>query len=472
MAINNLLKNLTPSQKRVSVVFLAIFGALLWFIFISNINTSANSSNSSPVFEGQASLLDCTGTNQNSPLCEERQEALEKIKILQELKSKLNLFNAKVWAVNKFQSILDLEKQGDKLYKEEFFGKSKKVFMEAILFSEDLLREAKDTINKYNSNGFSQLNKNDWRGAEDLFRKALLIDPADSIALKGLSRSLTLEEVLKLITEAKLLIKTDALDEAKSFILKAFNLDKENFEAQDAKNEIDQLIRNRDLRLAVEGGYNSLNKKDFLSASKFFNQALIIDKNSIPAITGLKEVKEERKREKIRQEGLLATEAFNVEDFERSILHHKNVLAIESNISFAVVGLRKANDYLFLEKQIDRYLGRPARVSSSAVYEEAKEVLKLSESYLLGERLLEKKVALTNLLDKYSQLKSLIINSNNRTYITIKNGKDLGLLSSKEVRLLPGTYTLIGKRKGYATVRKVIKLMEASSVSINCNDKI
>ena len=118
------------------------------------------------------------------------------------------------------------------------------------------------------------------------------------------------------------------------------------------------------------------------------------------------------------------------------------------------------------------FIEQPERVSSSAVYEEAKEVLKLSESYLLGERLIEKKVALTNLLDKYSQLKSLIINSNNRTYITIKNGKDLGLLSTKEVRLFPGTYTLIGKRKGYATVRKVIKLMEASSVSINCNDKI
>jgi len=54
----------------------------------------------------------------------------------------------------------------------------------------------------------------------------------------------------------------------------------------------------------------------------------------------------------------------------------------------------------------------------------------------------------------------------------MKNGKDLGSFSSKEVRLFPGTYTFMGKRKGYVTIRKTINLIESSVVSLVCGEKI
>jgi len=466
------LANLSQSQKIWTVIVSSTLLAFLWFAFVSNIQTSLNNQTSSLPIVDQLSSLDCIENDLKIPLCKDRDLALENMKLLQELKVELIDNNTELWALDEFNDLQKLVAEGDALFSEEFFAKSNNIYLEAILASQGLIEAANISIKDSIQNGYKQLLLNEWQEAEYSFRSALLIDPNHILANKGLSRSLVLEQILIYLDEARLRIKINSLDEAKEVILKAFNLDDENIQVQDAKLKVNQLIRERDLEIAIRRGYNLLKKEKFKEAAINFNQALSIDQTSEPAKIGLIEVAEGIKRAKIRQERALAQESFNLEDFSKSATHYKNILGIDKSISFAVLGLREANNFIALEKNINRYLNNPERLSSSAVYNEAQRLITFSSSYELRERLLAMKNSLIALLNEYSQLIKLTISSDNKTNISIVNGSNLGSFTSREMKLFPGTYTLIGKRKGYITVREVINLTETSSLRLACNKKI
>ena len=444
--------------------------SLLWFSLVSKATKVPNSSTESAEYE--LTVLDCSGENSKSPICIEREESLLQLKILNELKNELLSFNIQEWSQQKFQSILDLEAEGGDLFQKEFFGKSGKIYAEASMASKQLIEEAKRTLEDLIGNGYEKLKNNLWKEAEESFRKAIVIEPSNNKALTGLSRALVLEEVLELLKEIKLLIRANFLDEANSILDKAINLDRENPELLKIRIETNVLVRSRDLKNFIRIGYESLERRDFIKASVSFTEALRLDRASVEALSGVSAVKEGKKKKKIQEERARADNLFELEDFQKSAVHFKNILELEKNIGFAVVGLEKVNRYISLENKINRYLEKPERLSSSAVFKEAKSVLKIVETYELGERLSSKKKIFSGLLDKYSEPIKLILYSDNKTYISMKNGKDLGSFSSKEVRLFPGTYTFMGKRKGYVTIRRTINLIESSVVSLVCGEKI
>ena len=67
---------------------------------------------------------------------------------------------------------------------------------------------------------------------------------------------------------------------------------------------------------------------------------------------------------------------------------------------------------------------------------------------------------------------TLTIFSDSKTEVSIQRSSNLGKFSTLQVKLTPGNYQLIGKRKGYVTVRKKIELTEDSKAEIFCKEKI
>ena len=104
-----------------------------------------------------------------------------------------------------------------------------------------------------------------------------------------------------------------------------------------------------------------------------------------------------------------------------------------------MTGLDKVKTYIMLESQLDRYLQSPKRVSSKAVFEEAKELYLLLSQYTLGKRLTSKYNDLQGLLNQYSIPLSIQLTSDNRTQISIKNGKDLGKFFEKDIEMFAGS---------------------------------
>ncbi|MDA0900374.1 MAG: hypothetical protein O3B35_05025, partial [Proteobacteria bacterium] len=106
------------------------------------------------------------------------------------------------------------------------------------------------------------------------------------------------------------------------------------------------------------------------------------------------------------------------------------------------------------------------------VYEEARNVLTSSNSLRLQERLLSKKEQLEFLLNTFSKEINITLISDNKTQVSILNIGKIGTFDSKEIKLNPGKYTFIGKRKGFVTIREVHEISSATSLRIQCTERL
>ena len=75
-------------------------------------------------------------------------------------------------------------------------------------------------------------------------------------------------------------------------------------------------------------------------------------------------------------------------------------------------------------------------------------------------------------MSEYSKVINIILLSDNKTQVSILNVGNLGAFSKKEIKLTPGKYTFLGKRKGFVTIRKIIEFTASTSVRIQCIEKL
>ena len=300
----------------------------------------------------------------------------------------------------------------------------------------------------------------------------MTIIPNDRNALIGVERASVFKEVVKFQKEAELFIKVGDFNDALQSVNKASQLDSINQKTKNLRMSLDKLILERNLSEAIDEGYFYLEKEDYKNARSSFERAIKIDNLSQSALTGIDLVVEGEKRVKINADRLMAEKYFLEEKFSKSVSYYSSILKIDSTLAFANDGLSRANQYINLEKKIDRYLNRPDRVASKAVFIEANKLLAQLRGLEFGERLAKKRQDLIVILDDYSSLVTLRISSDNRTQISIQNGENLGVFFDKELKIYPGKYTLVGKRKNYVTVRKVLEIKDTTSIYLSCLEKI
>ena len=76
------------------------------------------------------------------------------------------------------------------------------------------------------------------------------------------------------------------------------------------------------------------------------------------------------------------------------------------------------------------------------------------------------------MLTKFSEEINITIISDNKTQVTVQNVGSIGVFNQKEIKLNPGKYTFVGKRKGFVTIRRVIDLNQSTTIKIQCIEKL
>ena len=472
MEILKFIEKLSNNQKILVIGFIAALFLIAWFSFISKVETKINNAseanNEQVIFD--ASL--CLDKNSALEICQLRVEAIEAINAYTQIKKEALKTNPEIWALDDLTALEEMEKEADKYFRQALFLESINNFNLGIEASSDIIKKASIFLAQNLDGGFQSLLAKNSLDAESFFKKALVIDPVNLEAINGLNRALVLDKVLNNLREAELLISVDSLDEAKSLIDEAYELDNQYSEIDEIKLNIIDLINIRDFNVLLSSGYKNLKLLKFTDARTNFNQALKITKSSKLAIDGIILANEGIKKNKIEQEKLLASKALELEDFSIALIHFQNILELEPNIQFAVYGLQEVKMFDEFESNLDRYLNNPSRLSSPNVYSEAARVLDNSQSLNLRKRLSSKKEKLDFLLAKYSEEINITIISDNKTQVTIQNVSLIGAFNTKEIRLTPGKYILIGKRKDFVTVRKTINLFESTTISIQCTERL
>ena len=458
--------------------FLSFFGLILvlWFVIISTASNSSSFSketNSKSSNYDQSSSLDCSGGWTDSVLCKERQIALSEIKISSELQIKLESMNVNYWGKVKFDSAKGLISQGDKLFKDEFFGKSAIKFSEANIILNNLDKLAKDLVLENLQKGTVYLEREDAAAAIEKFEMVLSIDSKDKQAIEGLSRALVLDKLLEILKEIQFLMNTGDLDLARKKMLTAIQIDNKNKRAKKLDKRLSDLIKERDIKNYLSRGFKQLEELKFERALSSFKSVIRLDSSSKTALSGIEEAKKGLKNQEILDLGKLAVSLQEREEWKQSKEVYNQILELDRNVQFAIRERDKVQIIIDLIEQLDRILSDPKRLSSRAVIEEANSIYEYSKSFAnRGLKLKAKINSLSNVLDKYSTRLTLTIFSDSKTEVTVQRSSNLGKFNSVQVKLTPGNYQLIGKRKGYVTVRRKIELTEDSNVEIFCKDKI
>ena len=472
MSISKLTKRFSNTQKIFFIGFVVLLFLALWFSFISIIETKINNSVETNVKITSFDASLCIDQNPQLEICQLRLDALDLIKKFKEIKENALATNVEIWSPDDLNSLESIEEEAEKYFNKALFSEAIEKFNEGIVAANKIIERAAVSLDKFIDSGFNFLFLNNAIDAEISFRSALEIDPSNSMANKGLNRALVLDKVSKYINDAKLLISVNSLDQAKDLIDIAAQLDNKYQGLDKLRLDVIELIKIRDLNDLIADGFKYLKLLKFNEAKINFDKALLIDKNSKLAEEGINSANEGIKKNIIETEKFLAYESLNLEDFSKSSLHFQNILNLDPNIQFAILGLQEVKKLKELEFHLDRYIDRPDRLSSRNVYDEALVLLISSNSLSLQKRLSSKKEQLESLLTKFSEEINITIISDNKTQVTVVNVGPIGFFNQKEIKLNPGKYTFVGKRKGFVTIRRVIDIKQSTTIKIQCIEKL
>ena len=428
----------------------------------------------SPTVDPNTSL-DCTGVWANSPLCKERNEALVELKKLDPLYQSFK--DAKSIEANDILSEVEsLKKDGDKFYFEEFYFKSRDSYKRAseliIGFNDRNRLKVLEIIDR--SQLAFDLVKLDE--AKTLVEEGLGIDPANNKLTNLNNRIDNYQKVTDLISSAKDYSLSNKYSLAIQTINEALQIDPERDDAKQSKIKIINESKVYYFDQNLKNAYNALASNEFTKSLTLYNDA----KSILPSNPELPILKREIDTKKKNYDIVLYTNSgdrnYASENWESALDAYDKALKLDptnSNLQ------RKFNRTSTVKKTYDdlnKYLRNVDRLSSPNIRRNFETVIGDANNLVLKD---EKKLIglisqANETFKKYGEMVVLNLISNGETYLDIQKTRQYQPFSEENIKLYPGKYTLIAKKRGMQSSRKEINLSpgtEFLSITAICTNK-
>ena len=412
----------------------------------------------SPTVDPNTSL-DCTGVWANSPLCKERNEALVELKKLDPLfQSFKNVEIAE--AKDILNEVESLKKEGDKFYFEEFYFKSR-----------DSYKRASELIIGFND-------RNRLKVLEIIDRSQLAfdlvkLDEAKSLVEEGLS----IDPINKKLTNLSKRIDnyyvvTDLIDSAKDYssskkyslaiqtIDEALKIDPERKDTKQTKTEIIEESKVYYFDQNLKNAYNALASNDYSKSLSLYNDA----KSILPTNPELPILKREIDTKKKNYDISLFTSSgdrsYASENWESALDAYNKALKLDPTNSDLVRKVNRTSSVKQTFDDLNKYLRNIDRLSSPNIRNNFEKVIDVANKLNLKD---EKK--LINLISeanetfkKYGKMVVLNLISNGETFLDIQKTRQYQPFNEENIKLYPGKYVLVAKKRGIQSTRKEINL--------------
>lgn len=204
---------------------------------------------------------------------------------------------------------------------------------------------------------------------------------------------------------------------------------------------------------SMTAGYKDIDAENWVSAEQNIEAALLIRPNSSVAKELLKDVRENHRLDQIDEITTNISLALNEEHWEDVLIHIEEVEKLD---------IDEAHDFSELEEEVSELLSLELALAmyDSVEYDEVDANIREDIEELLDktvrlnefERTQSKRQALADRFEQISTPIDVIIRSDNKTKLRIRPGKEIGTFQSKTLKVLPGTYEVIGTRRGFKQV--------------------
>lgn len=308
--------------------------------------------------------------------------------------------------------------------------------------------------------------------AETSFKAVLEKAPGNELALRGLERAQHADRVFALLQQANASETQRDYAAAAEFFGKAFELDKHSATAQQGKSRALRLEKETRFSTAFDAAQVAFDRKEWATAITEAEKALKVypDKEEVKKMLT-------SARERAHQEAVAASvaKAFAYENqyqWKEARGAYYETLQLEPNHADAKEGYARTGRVIraLIEfyKLVEVAEQKAARAEFQAAIRDFNRAMSLKPEYLEAP---ERVVQLRDLLEQQNQPVEVTFKGDGKTWISITNFRLLGQAESTTVKILPGDYEVIGRRKGYQDVLLLLQVrngMPAPVVSVIC----
>ncbi len=312
--------------------------------------------------------------------------------------------------------------------------------------------------------------------ARESFGLALAIQPNHPPAAAGQARAKRLDEALAQVDAAQRDEQAGRTSTAEAGYRKALSIDAT---APGAQAGLDRLAASRSAdaySMAMSRGFAESAAGRAAAAREAFGQALAQRPGSREAKDAIAAIDQGERASALEMLAARARAAEGEEHWDDALAAWREAAGLEPTLESARDGLARATPRAELQRRIDALIAKPERLWDPAGRAEARSLLTTAAT--IGNprtRLAASSGELERIATAAQLPIELRMESDGQTQVVIYRVGQYGAFSSREVKLLPGRYTVVGTRTGYRDVRREVVLppgAEPAAVVVRCEEPI
>jgi tetratricopeptide (TPR) repeat protein len=362
---------------------------------------------------------------------------------------------------------------GRQLLNDGNFTGAKKVFDEG--FAE--LKKAEQALADYVRDNLLRGKKALASGAKDeakkAFQAALEKAPGNEEAVRGLKRAENIDRVYALLQQGERLEKQAQYSEAAESYKKAFALDSFSAAAQEGQSRAERLDKETKFTAAKTAGDGAFKTKDWARAIAEYQNALKIYPQKTDVQGQLRLARENAHKDAVQKSLAKAFAYEKAYQWREAREAYNDTLALEPEQTEAKEGYIRSGTVIRALLQYDKLIEASEELANKAEFQAAlrrfNDAMNVKPSYLETSDRVQQ---LRNLLQQQSQPVDVTFKSDNNTWVSIANYRQPEKFDSRVIRILPGDYQIVGRRKGYRDVQMLLQVRAGTAppvITVACN---
>lgn len=227
---------------------------------------------------------------------------------------------------------------------------------------------------------------------------------------------------------------------------------------------------------AVSDGLAALDRGSLAEAREAFARAESARPGTPSVRDGLARLQAAQKDASLTEHRNRALRAEVAEDWSAARDEYEAAQRLDPTVAFAVEGRPRATERRALDERLEGYLKRPDRLTSEPVAHEAEAVLdRAAEVEQPGPRLVRQMTALRAALAAARIEVPVRLVSDGLTDVSVLRVGRLGVFKERTLQLRPGSYVVVGTRRGYRDRRVVLEVTAgrpAEPLHVRCEESL
>jgi tetratricopeptide (TPR) repeat protein len=388
----------------------------------------------------------------------------------------LGAARAESWGGEQWARYAELGRTGDDAFLAEDFRGAVGAYTDAFVVGEELLGRSVEIVERALAASEQAILAGDAQGAIGQFDVVLNIDPEHAAAKLGRARAERLPDVLALVQRGDAERAAGDLEAALGSYRAALAIDPTWEPARGALEAVSGGIQTAQFERLMSLGFSALAAEEFADAEKHFREALELRPQAREAQDGLTQAEQGSKLDRIALTEARALAFERRELWDQAIAQYEAALATDATLAFALTGLERAKARAGLDAKLRNLIDNPTLLFGDSVLADARKLVAEAEAQNEpGPRLQEQIGELDRLITLASTPLAVELRSDQLTDVTLYRVGPLGVFTTKQVQLRPGTYTAVGSRDGYRDVRRTFTVApgrELPPINVICVEPI